>query len=501
MKGKTEMKDKIKKFAGWRPSPKVYTCVAVLALVVLLIPLLRLAQYSVPWYDDYTYGRYAKMAMRQAPTIQNALKGAWECIRISWYAWQGTYSSIFFMTLMPGIWGEDYYQFGPMFLILFMMVCVGVLAYTLLRTVLKTDRQHALGVAAVSSALAIMMIHTAQEGFYWYNGGIHYVGMHGFCILMVTFGVRVLFAERPVKRYVFSVAAMLMAFITAGGNLVTSLQGLLVLLTIVADGLWRQRSRAYCLFPALGAYLGGFFLNVFAPGNDRRADNFEGWGMSPAGSVLNSFKEAAEYAWEFTGWMTLLFLAVMLPLVWHMVKRVSFDFKCPGLVTLWSVCLYATGFTPSLYSLGHGGLDRTLNAVKLTWQILLILNMVYWCGWFARRKQRFKGLMCRWWCYALIALGAIVVFHTEPNQAGSFSSYGAYYYIHSGEAYNFYQEYLQRVKLLKSDLETVVVEPYNWKPWFLCPEDLSEDPNNESNRAVADWYDKDAVICKPRTTT
>lgn len=492
------MKDKLKRLATWRPSPMVYACAAVMFLALLLVPLLRLTEYAVPWYDDYVYGRFAKEAMAKNATIINALKGTWECIRISWHAWQGTYSSIFFMTLMPGIWGEEYYKLGPIFLIIFITVCVGLLAYTILRRVLKTDLQHALGIAAVSAALVVVMIHTAQEGFYWYNGGIHYVGMHGFCMLMVTFAVQVLCADRRRGRYLFAVATLVVAFITAGGNLVTALQGLLVLISIVAYGFWKRREQVYCLFPATATYVGGFYLNVSAPGNDKRAKSFEGWGLSPEDSIIGSFMEAAEYAWEFTGWMTLLFLALMMPIVWHMVKRVEYSFEFPGLVTAWSVCLYATGFTPSLYSLGHAGLDRTLNAVKLTWQILLILNLVYWCGWFSKRKEQFRGLMCRWWCYGLIALAALVVFHTEPNQAGSFSSYGAYYYIHTGEAYNFYQEYLKRVAILKSDRETVVLEPYFWRPWFLCLGDLSDNPDDESNTALASWYDKEMVICRVR---
>lgn len=216
--------------------------------------------------------------------------------------------------------------------------------------------------------------------------------------------------------------------------------------------------------------------------------------MSPAKAVLYSFAEGGKHLWEFTGWMTLVLLLLMLPMVWHMVKQTRFSFRWPGLVSLWSVCLYATGFTPSLYSMGHGGLERTLNAVKLTWQLLLILNLVYWCGWFGRRRES-EGRMCRWWFYPLIAAAVLLVFWTEPNQAGSFSSYGAYYYVSTGEANNFYQEYLARVEILKSDEPVAVFEPYHWRPWLICMGDLSDDPENESNHALQAWYGKKAVIC------
>lgn len=40
----------------------------------------------------------------------------------------------------------------------------------------------------------------------------------------------------------------------------------------------------------------------------------------------------------------------------------------------------------------------------------------------------------------------LMIFKASPNQAGHYSSYGAYYYVHTGEAYNFHQEYLERIE-------------------------------------------------------
>lgn len=541
------MRKRLKKLAGWRPGAVLYAVAAVAALLLLLGPLIRLAFYSVPWYDDYLCGRFARAAMAAAPTMGNALNGAWECIRTSWYAWQGTYGSLFFMTLMPGIWGEEYYCIGPIFLILLLVVSVYALVGILLANILKTDRWHVTGISSVSAIMTVVLIHTAQAGFYWYNGGMHYVGMHAFAMLLVAVAVKVFFEERGWKRCLWMALGTLLAFLVAGGNFVTALQGLLVLFSIVALGCILRRRQVLFLLPLLGVYAVGFFLNVTAPGNDKRAESYVGWGMSPMKSVLYSFVEGGRHAWEFTGWMTLLLLLLILPLVLHMAGRTTFEFRMPGLVSLWSVCLYATGFTPSLYSLGHAGLGRTLNAVKLTWQLLLILNLVYWCGWFCRRPKRQsvrelpgnarmreqglrreeaqkkelqngkmegrelsagklqgsvavcqtegQGIDVRWWLYLLIASAAFWVFWAEPNKAGSFSSYGAYYYIHSGEAYNFYQEYLERVEILNSDETHVVLTPYRWTPWLICIGDLSSNPKDESNRALAEWYGKDEIIC------
>ena len=63
----------------------------------------------------------------------------------------------------------------------------------------------------------------------------------------------------------------------------------------------------------------------------------------------------------------------------------------------------------------------------------------------------------------------------------------------TGEAYNFHQEYLERVEKLLGDEDDVQLQPYHYKPWFLCMGDRSEDEKNEANRSLAIWYDKDSV--------
>jgi hypothetical protein len=98
--------------------------------------------------------------------------------------------------------------------------------------------------------------------------------------------------------------------------------------------------------------------------------------------------------------------------------------------------------------------------------------------------------------YVFITAAMIVIFICSPNQAGTYSSYAAYYYVHTGEAYNFHQEYEERIAELKSDEENVVLKEYVYTPWLLCMGDLGDNPDAEENVAVQAWYHKDSVIVK-----
>lgn len=487
----------MKRFFGWKPSAAVLALVFILGLVLMLIPLLRLTEYAVPWYDDYTYGLPARLEAESGGGLQGILKGAWYSVRTSWYAWQGTYASILFMSLMPGVWGEQFYFIGPVILILLPVLALFALTGVTARDVLGFDRCSTLSLQAVVTGAVLMLVYSAKEGFYWYNSGVHYVGMHALCLLMTAMAVKLLKTEGKVRLVLLTVGTVLGAFLSAGANFVTALQGLLLLLTVAGVALLKRNRRFWLLLPALLGYGAGFYLNVTAPGNQKRMEFYVGWGYGPLEAVLRSFQEAFRHLAEFTGVITLLVLLLLAPIIWRAVKKSSFCFACPGLVLAWSVCLYASGFTPSLYSLGHAGLSRTLNAVKITYQLLLFLNEAYWLGYLCRRlekkgKKVWTGEAC-WWFYPVVAAAMLLTFSMASNQAGNYSAYGAYYYIHTGEAYNFYHEYLDRVALLKGGEQNVVVEPYHFRPWFLCMGDWAEDADNEVNRAVASWYGKDSV--------
>lgn len=370
--------EKTAKIVSWKPSARLVSVFAFLMLVIILVPLARIIPYTVPWYDDYNYGSYARNGIELYGGICGAVKGAADCVRTQWYAWQGTYSSIFFMALMPAVWGEDKYFLGSLFIFALLILGVFALVKVLVRDVLGGNRYSCLTLQSVTASVVLMFIYTAKTGFYWYNAGIHYVGMHAVAMLLIAAAIKLLTAKKKQTVWLFLPFSMLFAFVAA-----------------------------------------------------------------------------------------------------------------------LSFCLYTSGFTPSLYAMGHGGLSRTLNAVKMTWQLLLILNEVYFLGWlqqYLEKKSKNISGDASWWFYALVGVVMLLIFSASDNQAGNYSAYGAYYYVHTGEAYNFHEQYLERVEMLKSDASQVVLEPYRFKPWFLCMGDLSDNPDSEENRAIADWYGKASVV-------
>lgn len=496
------MKEMIRKILGWKPGKWLLASIAVLGAIGLLIPLFRIVIYTAPWYDDFNYGFYTRNFLELEYNFASALKGVMYCVKTSWYAWQGTFSSIFFMALVPVAWGEQYYFLGPLFVLVLLLLGILALTKVLLRGVLKVEWAYCLMIQAVVITLVFEFIYSVDGGFYWYNSAVHYVGMHAFMLLLIAAWIQ-LFVGRKKFANVFWILCTLVGSVLAGGaNYITALQGLLVGLSLTALGILIKSRRTFCMIPSLLVYAGAFYMNTAAPGNSVRTNVLGGRKLSPLMAVLRSFQEAFAHIPLplFTGWTTILLLILLIPIIWQMTKHLKFQFRLPGLVLAWSFCLYATGYTPSLYALGTPGLARTLNAVKITYQLLLVMNEIYFLGWLQRKLKNRKGLLdqgAAWWFYALVGIAIIGIFIAEPNKTRFYSSYAAYNYVHTGEACNFREEYLSRVETIRNGGDDVVVKPIDYKPWILYPSDLSDNPQNEANQAMAKWYRKNSITCIP----
>lgn len=469
---------------------------AVLALAALLFPLVRLAFYDTPWYDDYDYGRHVKSFVAEYGPA-GLLDGLKYTVRMQWYAWQGTFSSVFMMALVPIVFGEHYY-IGIIGILLFFNISCMIFVKTVCANLLKANRTvQVMCMVLVASALT-QLIYTAQQGLYWYNSAVHYTFMHGCLFLLLSAVIRFLYARSLAMSIFLMICAAGLSVVCGGSNFVTALQGLLALLLTAGLAVMVKNRRGWILTGPAVIYGIAFYYSVSAPGNDARSAHYVGFGAVK--SILYSFRSAAVNFWKFTDVIMLLVLCLFALIIWNTLREAKCSFRYPAVVSLFSFCFYATGFTPSYYGMGYEGLSRTWVVVKFTLQILLFMNTAYWLGWWMqRRKKRGKeiGRARHWiWAYAAAAVGVVLCVHFSKNPLGEYASWGAYYYVHSGQAANYYGEYLQRIEQIKSGGDVVELEPYVWRPYFLCKGELSTDPNREENRFMAEWYGKSAIYIK-----
>lgn len=485
----------MKNIVTWNLKDRAVAILAILLLAVLLVPLLRLAIYACPWYDDYLFLNNTRLFM-QEEGMAGFFHGAWFTVRHWWHTWQGSFASIFIMAVNPFVFGEEYYFVGIVAVLLIVVASIYFFVTVLCRYMLGADRANSCICAVVVTAALIELIYSAQEGIYYYNAAVHYTLMHGFLFLMIAWSVKFLY-DTDRKRAVWHlILVSFFAVLCGGSNYVTSLQGICILFSVFALGLLAKKRKSLFLLIPLAFYGVSFGINVIAPGNSVRASNFQGCGALE--SIGRSLLEAANSFWELVGPMTLVAVLVFLPVAWNMVKESGFSFRLPALVTAYSYGLYATGFTSGFYSMGtRVGTSRTWVTIKFTFQILLFINIVYWMGWLMKKSKReiprFRHYV---WYYLGAGILALAIFSLTGNQAGSYSSYGAYYYVHTGEAAAFRQQYLERVEKIRDSGDVVELDPLVWRPWFLYKGDLAPDPSEPKNVSMAMWYDKSQIYVK-----
>lgn len=497
----------LKKFITWTLNEKVRAIAYLVILIGGIGALIALARYSIPFYDDFSYGKYAKDSMSEPWDLVGAIKGAAFGTKTMWYAWQGTHSSIFFMCLMPGIYGEHLYFLGPIFLILMLTFSVFTLTHVVARDVLRSDKWNTLSLQCLAAGMVVLYIYSATQAFYWYNSGIHYTAMHSLLMLLTACMVRLLTTIHTYEKIEMAIAAFFMAWIIGGSNFVTALQCGLVIASLAAIAVIKKNKQAFFFIPAVISYGVSFYYNVSAPGNNVREAHFVGVKQTVPQALIGSFKEAFKWGKEFSNWKTLLVVFLMVPVIWAIVKNTRYVFKWWIMLLLmaWSLCFFASSFTSSLYATGKIDLARVINVIKINYHLLLVVNVVYIMGVVYQlvkklSKSENKNLLLKWrgglaWPLIVVWVGAFFFFYThEVDPIGNYSVFGAVYYLTTGQAEEFYSEYKERLAILENDsVKDVVFEPYSVQPWFLINKDLSENAGEEQNVFTASYYGKDSI--------
>ena len=104
-------------------------------------------------------------------------------------------------------------------------------------------------------------------------------------------------------------------------------------------------------------------------------------------------------------------------------------------------------------------------------------------------------------CTAGILIIFILLFGlTVFGQKGfkSLASYSAARSLISGEAAVYKAEQEERLQILNNpDIKNAVLKPFTRKPAVLFFNDITQDPSNWLNQAMAGYYDKDSVALEP----
>jgi len=479
-----------------------------------LIPLLYIARFSHPSADDFSYGNHTVHVWRETGSVTRLLSAAAEGTRGVYRSWQGSFAAVFAMTLHPAVFSESLYMFGPMLMILGFVAATMFLLKIILMDCLGMDKYVCGIITVVFTFISVQFIFCPVEGFYWYNSALYYTGFHSLSLLLFSFILLSIRSENKRAIIIYTIAVPFIAFLVGGSNFVTALTStsIMALITmyciIVKRGKW--------LAPSLGLIMIciALVISVTAPGNAARQVHFTS--MDPLLAVIRSF----EYAFHFISLVIrapvwLGFIA-LIPIIYGSLRNCAFRFRYPVWVVIVMYGIYASTFTPNLYSWSSFGPARVVNINLFAFLFFLLFSIIYICGsiaCYADRKVQLAGggrnkKTRRTSVIENPIITAVLVFaffavcvHALLKDADSMTSVSAAGSLITGEARTFHGEYLARLEILRDpNIRDAELLEFSVTPRVLFHNlDITHDPTVWPNTSLASFYNKDSVILIPRT--
>ena len=366
---------------------------SVAALVLVLLPLVLISLYNHSYADDWHYGVWAHLMLED--TGGNVLAAIAEAIRqvgVTWVDWQGTYTAILLMGLEPGVFGEGAYVVAAWIILGTLVASTFYFARVLIVDYLHADRVTWVCVSCVVLILQLLFQPSPVEGIFWYNSAIYYTFFHSLSLVFFGQLLRTLNPTLPPRADLRrrTVVSTVLAVLLAGGNFVSLLVALELLGGVLVWMSVRHDERRGLVIPPFVGLAAGAVVSFVAPGNaERQATQFPEDKLGVFQTIWGSSVASFRFLSSWTTGMVLLGMLFLLPLVLRAVRspRVprQIRFLNPSAVTVASLALFASSFTPTFYSMGYEGPGRVQNCRYDMFIVLLVVNMVFWAGWAVRQ--------------------------------------------------------------------------------------------------------------------
>ena len=480
---------------------KICCYILVGIMVVSLLILMYLGLYNHPTGDDYYYAVTTKRALTETGSVWQMFAAAAKGVADQYVSWQGTYSAMFLMHLPPNVFGEAGYKLVTTIILSLYAGGIFYLFKPLVCTVLKGSRHMWCALAALFVLLTIQTVPFKGESFFWYNGSMYYTGY--FALTFFFFGAVGRYLITGKKHYPFILGFS--AIFLAGGNYVSLLPAVLLMIIIVAFLIKKRSPKAWKMAVVMLLMIGGLLVSAAAPGNQVRGEGSIG-NMPAYKAIALSIWQSVSYLRAWIDWWWLMTAIVVTPFFIQTYKKTTFSFRYPILIVGFIHGIFCSMSCPTFYAEGSTGPARVVAIVYYAFMLSTFVNYYYALGWLYRRwemKNNIKNNQVEkttgWKARMpqILAAGAVLLLLVVQMVSGKMaecSSMQALHVLGTGEAAAYEAEYRERLKVLQDDsVKDVVFKPYEHQPAMLYVGDFTEDVENENNVEIAKYFNKNSI--------
>lgn len=397
-----------------------WLCAAVVLLSIA--PLYALSVYNHACYDDFGFSLLTHDRWLETGSVLSTIGAAFRNTVEIRSTWEGTYATSFISALQPALFGEHLYWVTTLVLLTGFLFALWFFLRQTLVSMLKADQT---AFWLILSALAFVMVQfvpEVSEAFFWFNGGVAYTLL--WSVMLWRIGVWLAFvrSEKPVGRCLYGALLFLLTVAVGGAKYSTLLFAALVDILLVCWAFAERHRTRWAELLAAALLMACFLFNATAPGNAVRAVTL-GADVSAPEAVLQAFYFGLALAGR---WFSLPLAVAWALMAWQMsdaLRRSSFRFRCPVWVTLGCICLFCAQLAPTLYTGNYLGDGRTVNTYFYTFVLMSSGLVLYWTGWYLRRKEhiswsRTEIRLCVLAAAAAILLLGCMGYSTDDGETG-----------------------------------------------------------------------------------
>lgn len=483
-------------------------------VAVSLIPVVYCGIFNYASADDFAKSYEVHDVLLAGGNIFDALWMSVMAAKEVWETWEGTWASNFFLAFQPSIWGEHAYGITVPLCILYSAVGTGYILYEILIHQFGISKRSFWVIYWAHLFLFLQYMPYIRGGMFWYTGMAHYVMPMCFSMLMIAWMFKWMRTGKR-KYYVF----MLLDAIYIGGSHYQQI--ILVLLAILSAWLWlllRDRiemrsvdKRIHLLWIPFIVITIGLIICVLSPGNAVRGGEEFGFStttiaLMPLSCVIEATRNAIEYI-QFAPIMV-AYAVLLWGLGWKYgrlndICSETFRKIPAALVLIYLYLMFAATEAPAIYATGNingisgGYYDIVYQCLILTVTIGIPLVAMRVKAHIQTRTT--MDLNHRYYRAAWIACVAVLVLVTFKPAVKNSAAWTSYMFAKSGQLKDFIIQMEERIELLNDpDLIDIYVPEMNSEQGPFMHLQLSQDPDNYTNTATAQYYHKNTVTAVPR---
>ena len=471
-----------------------------IVFLVSLIPILYLSGYVHATGDDYGYGARTHQMWLSTHSVWQVLKAAGQTVQHYWIGWQGTWFTIFLMSLQPEVFWDNGYWIVPWIMLALTIFSTLYLTEYIMVQKLRLPKATWISCTLILLLAMIQYFPSTKSGIFWYNGTAHYIIPYS----MALVAIRCCWSFADRKRKKDWIAAFICMALLGGASYLAPLLVLIAVAYLILCE-WKTKKHVFYLCIPVAAELAGLIVSYLAPGNKSRGgEDFGIHGLLIVKTILECFVDGAKqiFLYLFKTPFILLCLVVIAVLLVNAFQKVrpTFDFPYPVIVAVAMFCMYCAMYAPGVYAGVElsGGVPNTIYQVFL---MTVFITVIYTVGWMNHHfcKDEKMGKIKKAVCGGLLMLALFLIL-VEKGTLKSSTSYQCYDYIVSGQADDYKAQMEERLSLLRNpELKNVELPAMNSDQGPLMHMEVMEDPNEWTNTVVKQFFGKESVIEVPRS--